>query len=194
MQTDSHGCDCPLSLHIYQLSTADRTPFQTQVRCLTRFAQQTRTGFYGQQRQVQSSTVSQAILAVGQTIALACNHNLTKVTGSKHFFPALQVMLDRYSKLDLPTKKNAANRGRCSQPAFGNGMWERGHSTRQGHRRSVHDHVLLPFMHWGIYCQRETKQQQNKRSSSSSRMSNFLRKTKLAPSCASHELTLRSYS
>jgi hypothetical protein len=30
----------------------DHTPFETQVRCLTGFAQQTRTGIYGQGRQV----------------------------------------------------------------------------------------------------------------------------------------------
>ena len=72
----------------------DHTPFQTRVRGLTGYAQRTRTRFYGQQRQVQSSTVSQAILAVGQTIALACNYNPTKVSGSEKFLPALQVMLD----------------------------------------------------------------------------------------------------
>ncbi len=83
----------------------DHTPFQTRLRCLTRFAQQTQTGLYGQQQQVHSSTVSQAILVVGQTIALACNYNLTKVIGSKKFLPALQVMLDGYSKSDSPARK-----------------------------------------------------------------------------------------
>jgi hypothetical protein len=83
----------------------DHTPFETQVRCLTGFAQQTRTGFYGQGQQVQSSTVSQAITAVGQTIALARNDNPTKVNGSDKFLPALQVMLDGYSKSDPPTRK-----------------------------------------------------------------------------------------
>jgi hypothetical protein len=83
----------------------DHTPFQTRVRCLTGFAQQTGTGFYGQRQQVQSSTVSQVILAIGQTIALACNHNLTKVNGSEKFLPTLQVMLDGYFKSDPPTRK-----------------------------------------------------------------------------------------
>ncbi len=77
----------------------DHTPFQTQVRCLTGFAQLTRTGFYGKGGQVTSSTVSQAIKAVGQTIALAKNGNPTKVNGSE------QVMLDGYSKQDPPTQK-----------------------------------------------------------------------------------------
>ncbi len=38
-------------------------------------------------------------------IALACNNNPTKVNGSDKFLPALQVMLDGYSKLDPPTRK-----------------------------------------------------------------------------------------
>ena len=75
-------------------------------RCLTRFAAQTRTGFYGQGRQVQSSTVTGAITAVGQTIALACNKNPTKVLGSEKFFPALQIMIDGYTKANQPTQKN----------------------------------------------------------------------------------------
>jgi hypothetical protein len=83
----------------------DHTPFETRVRCLTGFAQQTRTGFYGQGQQVQSSTVSQAITVVGQTIVLAHNDNPTKVNGSDKFLPALQVMLDGYSKSDPPTRK-----------------------------------------------------------------------------------------
>jgi hypothetical protein len=83
----------------------DHTPFQTQVRCLTGFAQQTQTGFYGQGQQVQSSTVSQAITAIGQTIVLARNDYPTNVNGSDKFLPALQVMLDGYSKSDPPTRK-----------------------------------------------------------------------------------------
>jgi hypothetical protein len=44
-------------------------------------------------------------MAVGQTIALACNKNPTKVIGSDKFLPALQIMLDGYTKADPPTKK-----------------------------------------------------------------------------------------
>ncbi len=46
-----------------------------------------------------------AITAIGQTIALACNENPTKVTGSDKFLPSLQIMLEGYSKADPPTKK-----------------------------------------------------------------------------------------
>jgi hypothetical protein len=50
-------------------------------------------------------TVSTALKAVGQTIALACDSNPTKVTGSERFLPCLQIMLDGYHKVDPPTKK-----------------------------------------------------------------------------------------
>ncbi len=83
----------------------DGTPFQTRVRCLTGYAQRVRTGFFGHGRQVQGTTVSQAITAIGQTIALAQNVNPTKVEGSNKFLPALQVVLDGYGKTDPPTNK-----------------------------------------------------------------------------------------
>ncbi len=44
-------------------------------------------------------------MAVGQTIPLASNYNPTKVIGSEKFLPALQIMLDGYSKSDPPTRK-----------------------------------------------------------------------------------------
>ncbi len=91
----------PLGVDPYLVNT----PFETCVRCLTGFAERTQTGYYGRGRQVQSSTVSQAITAIGQTIALARNKNPTKVTGSDKFLPSLQVMLEGYAKADPPTQK-----------------------------------------------------------------------------------------
>jgi hypothetical protein len=44
-------------------------------------------------------------LAVGQTIALACDSNPTKVTGSKRLLPRLQIMLDGYRKVNPATQK-----------------------------------------------------------------------------------------
>ncbi len=82
-----------------------QVPYPTRVRCLTGFAARTRTGFYGNRRQVQSSTVTGAITAVSQTIALACNKNPTKVLGSKKILPALQIMIDGYTKANPPTQK-----------------------------------------------------------------------------------------
>jgi len=75
------------------------------VRCLTGFAARTRTGFYGHGRQVQSSMVTGPITAIGQMIVLACNKNPTKVLGSEKFLPALQIMIDGYTKADPPTQK-----------------------------------------------------------------------------------------
>ncbi len=46
-----------------------------------------------------------ALMAVGQTIALVCDSNPTKVTGSERFLPCLQIMLDGYRKVDPTTKK-----------------------------------------------------------------------------------------
>jgi hypothetical protein len=57
------------------------------------------------QKQVQSSTATGAITAIGQTIALACNDNPTKVMGSEKLLPAIEVMIDGYTKADPPTKK-----------------------------------------------------------------------------------------
>jgi hypothetical protein len=78
------------------------TPFQTRVCCLTGFATRTLTGYYGHGRQVQSSTVTGAITAIG---AFACNDNPTKVIGSETFLLAILVMIDGYTKADQPTKK-----------------------------------------------------------------------------------------
>jgi hypothetical protein len=36
---------------------------------------------------------------------MACNENPTKVIGSKKILPALQIMLDGYTKADPPTQK-----------------------------------------------------------------------------------------
>ncbi len=38
-------------------------------------------------------------------ITLACNEDPTKVIGSKKYLPALQIMLDGYTKADPPTQK-----------------------------------------------------------------------------------------
>ena len=82
-----------------------QVPYAKRVQCLTGFADRTRTGFYGHGQQVQSSTVTGAIMADGQTIALACNENPTKVLGSEKFLPALQIMINGYTKADPRTQK-----------------------------------------------------------------------------------------
>ncbi len=49
---------------------------------------------------------SVALMAVGQTITLACNDNPTKINGSNKLLPRLQIMLNGYGKEDPATIKN----------------------------------------------------------------------------------------
>ena len=64
-----------------------------------------RTGFYGQGKQVQASTVTGAITVVGATNALAFGTNPTKILGSDKLAPFLQLMLDGLRKADPPSQK-----------------------------------------------------------------------------------------
>ena len=64
----------PMGLDPYLQSTT----FEQRIRCLTGFAQRVRTGYYGRGRQVQASTVTSAITAVGQTISMAVGNNRQK--------------------------------------------------------------------------------------------------------------------
>jgi hypothetical protein len=63
------------------------TPFSDRVCMLKGFAGRVRTGYYGRGKQVQAGSVSSAITAVGQVIALATNTNPTKVVGSNKLLP-----------------------------------------------------------------------------------------------------------
>jgi hypothetical protein len=82
-----------------------RTSFSMQMRVLSGFMAQVHTGYFGQGKQVKHCTVSSALTAVGQTIALACNDNPTKIYGSKKLLPRLAVILDGYRKEDPATIK-----------------------------------------------------------------------------------------
>ncbi len=81
------------------------TPFTIRVHLLTGFAARARTGYYGRGKQIQAGSVSSAIKAVGQAIALATNTNPTKVVGSDSLIPRLQQVLDKFCKEDPPTTK-----------------------------------------------------------------------------------------
>ncbi len=70
------------------------TQVSKQIHLLSGFAARVRKGFYGHGNQVKNCTVSMALTAVGQTIALACNSNPTKVTGLERLLPRLQILLD----------------------------------------------------------------------------------------------------
>jgi hypothetical protein len=81
------------------------TSFSTRMRTLSGFMARIRTEYYGKGKQVKNCTVSSALTAIGQTIALACNANPTKISGSKKLLPRLQIMLDGYGKVDPATTK-----------------------------------------------------------------------------------------
>ena len=81
------------------------SPYNERARLLSGFAARTRTGYYGRGKQVKATTVSTALTTVGQTIALECERNPTKVTGSDKLIPRLQQMLDGWKKADPPTLK-----------------------------------------------------------------------------------------
>ena len=68
--------------------------YQQQVRCLTGFAACVRLGRYGQGKQVGIGTVSEALLAVGTTVVLAYEVNLTKSQGRKTLVPQLAQMME----------------------------------------------------------------------------------------------------
>jgi len=80
-------------------------PFTIRVRLLTGFAGRVCTGYYGQGKQIQAGSVSSAITAVDQAIALAKNTNPTKIVGSDKLLPRLQQMLDGFRKADPLTTK-----------------------------------------------------------------------------------------
>jgi hypothetical protein len=82
----------PLGMDAY----LQATPFQQRVQYLTGFSAQVQSGYYGKGKQVQASTVSSAITAVGQKIALDTSNNPTKAMGSDKFLPGLQIILDGY--------------------------------------------------------------------------------------------------
>lgn len=82
-----------------------QVPFQDSVRLLTGFAARVRSGYYGRGHQVSAGTVSKAITAVGQTIALERGVNPTKLENSTGLLPQLAQTLDGWRKEDPPTNK-----------------------------------------------------------------------------------------
>lgn len=75
------------------------------VRSLSGFAARVRTGYCGQGCQVATQTVASAIIAVGQTIALATGTNPTKLHGSSNSIQRLSQMFAIEAKTDPPTMK-----------------------------------------------------------------------------------------
>jgi hypothetical protein len=83
------------------------TRYKHRVRLLTGFAAAVRSGYYGRGRTVTAATVSTALTAVGQTVALAVGVNPTKVLGGDNkLLPRLSQTLDGWRKSDPPPTKN----------------------------------------------------------------------------------------
>ena len=81
------------------------TNYQTRIRCISGLAMHIRSGYFDRRKQVQADKVSGAFTAVGQTIVLVHETNLTKATDSGKPAPRLQQMLDDWQKQDPNTKK-----------------------------------------------------------------------------------------
>ncbi len=81
------------------------TNFSKLIQLLSGFAAQVRTGYNGNGIQVKNCTVSSALTAVGQMIALSCDSNPAKVIGSERLLPCLEIVLDGYRKVDPATRK-----------------------------------------------------------------------------------------
>lgn len=72
---------------------------------LSGLAARVRIGHFGRGKRVQTATVSGALTAIGQTIALAVGTNPIKIEGTGHLLPRLQQMLDGWRKEDPATVK-----------------------------------------------------------------------------------------
>ena len=81
------------------------TAFRHQVRALTGFAALQRVCYYGQGKQVQAATVSGAITAIGQKIALEHQINPTKMPALDKLLPRISELLAGWAKMDPPTQK-----------------------------------------------------------------------------------------
>ena len=115
------------------------------VRCLTGFAGLSRTGYFGRGKQVQSSTVSGAITAIGKTIALAQGINPTKCPNSEKFLPRLQEMFEGWHKEDPPTMKKLPVEADIPEQLVEVGM-AKGVTEKE---RAVGDCALNP--NWGVH-------------------------------------------
>ena len=61
-------------------------------------------GFFGRKQQVQATTVSGALSAIGQAINMAYNNNPLKGKFSDKYLPVIQQILYGFYKSDLATK------------------------------------------------------------------------------------------
>jgi hypothetical protein len=117
------------------------TLFQQRVQYLSGFASRVQSGYYGKGKQVQASTVSSAITAVGQKITLDTNNNPTKVTGLDKFLTGLQINLDGYRTKDPPTEKKLLVEANVPELLIDMGYGPSGSTLGQ----AVRDSTLIAF-------------------------------------------------
>jgi hypothetical protein len=96
-------------------------------------------------------------MAVGQTIALACNENPTKILGSEKFLPALQIMLDGYTKADPPTQKKLPVEADVPKLLVEMGYGKTGSTLSQavGVLSLIAFYYLLRIGEYTVKCQRD---------------------------------------
>jgi hypothetical protein len=96
-------------------------------------------------------------MAIGQTIALACNKNPTKVLGSHKFLPALQIMLDGYTKADPPTQKKLPVEANVPKLLVEMGYGKLGSIQNQaiGDLSLIAFYYLLHIREYTVKCQRD---------------------------------------
>ena len=131
--------------------------YTTRVRTLTGFTARVRQGYYGRGKRVATGTVTGAITAVGQAIALVCGTNPTKVTGSKKLLPRIAQTLNGWRKEDLPTTKQLPVEADVPELLAKPGTHRKHNRTRPGNWGPDSNCVLLPAANWGIYHQGHTQ-------------------------------------
>jgi hypothetical protein len=99
-------------------------------------------------------------MAVGQTIALACNENPTKISGSEKFLPALQIMLNGYTKADPPTQKKLPVEADVPKLLVEMGYGKTGSTLAQavGDLALIAFYYLLRIGEYTVKCQRDRAQ------------------------------------
>jgi hypothetical protein len=97
-------------------------------------------------------------MAIGQTTALACNDNPTMVMGLEKFLPAIQVMIDGYTKADPPTKKMLLVEANVPELMVEMGYGKEGSIKAQ----AVGDPALIAFYYLLCIGEYKVKGKQNK--------------------------------
>ncbi len=164
--------------------------FSKHIWLISGFVAQVRSGYYGNGSQVKNCIVSSALTAVGQTIALACDSNPTKVRGSERLLPHLQIMLDGYKKVDPATRKRLPIQSNVPELLVET-AYQPGITVCQ---RATADLTMIAFYYLlrvGEYTIKGLRNNTNKLFNSNTRMCCFSRKIAVANSDASRVMLLQ---